>query len=549
MCSINTYENTKPTLCKITIMTTGTRGDIQPYVAIAIALKRAGYAVRILTQPSVTHRKLCKDFGLEHVPFGIDTDAFMRDDEACRTSMETGDVLKFFKCLAGLVSNSPEACCKPFYDEVITGKHRPNLLIVSFLNRYFGLYAKHVLNIPTIEIKMQHWIFDDPSRAPMGMPTLPLGLHKLIQTKLMIPQDYNNFRGFDKCIAKIIDSKATTAIRIEDFLLYDQWFESEVNHSPLLPILITQSPLFKEILCPQLPISPNFRFVGPTIIETTDQVGGDAPSFGGNSSKKKLEDFLTLDVARKPIYMGWGSMLRKSTHEMVLFTVKVLRNSNQRGIVLGGLAGLTMELLKEAVASSNTATNDDGHQILEYAKENILFVDKAPHEWLFPQVSLTVHHGGAGTTNSALRAGVPTIVTPVFGDQYDNSFIVQKLGVGFGFDQKLQDIDANDLSKTINAVLNDPAITNRAKKVGAQLRKEHGCRVVVEEVETYWREIVTSGKFMTDVQDWKAATKEIKSCNEKKTLRNHVAFGSALTVAIIAFLVKLNVIEKTSATI
>merc|ERR1719469_627437 len=195
-------------------------------------------------------------------------------------------------------------------------------------------------------------------------------------------------------------------------------------------------------------------------------------------------------------------MIRKSTQEMALFAVEVLMMSNKRGIVLGGSAGLSMKVLKDAVAAGKATNDDDATKIIDYAKDNILFVDKAPHEWLFPQVSLTVHHGGAGTTNSALRAGAPTIVTPVFGDQYDNSFIVQKLGVGFGFDQKLQDIDANNLSKTINAVLNDPAIMNRAEKVGAQLRKEHGSRVVVEEVETYWREIVTSGKFMTDVQDW-----------------------------------------------
>merc|ERR1719491_1851825 len=212
--------------------------------------------------------------------------------------------------------------------------------------------------------------------------------------------------------------------------------------------------------------------------------------------------------------------------------------SNKRGIILGGSAGLSMEVLEDAVAASNDTNNDYGEQILEYAKENILFVDKAPHEWLFPQVSLTVHHGGAGTTNSALRAGVPTIVTPVFADQYDQAFVVQKLGAGFGFDKKLQDIDANDLSKTIDAVLKDPAIGNRAKQVGAKLRNENGCKAIVEEVETYWRETVTSGTFMTDVQNCKAATKELKSSNEKKTLRNRVAVGSALAVAIIAFLVK-----------
>ena len=137
---------------------------------------------------------------------------------------------------------------------------------------------------------------------------------------------------------------------------------------------------------------------------------------------------------------------------------------------------------------------------------------------------------------AALRAGVPTIVTPVFVDQYDNSFVVQKLRVGVGFEQQLQKIDAKDLSKAIDAVSNDPAMVMRAKKLGEEMRKECGCRAIVEEVEKYWIEDVTTGRFLADIRDWKSATKEMKSGNERNSLRNRVVLGSAWAVAIIAFL-------------
>eukprot|EP00555_Chaetoceros_dichaeta_P013853 CAMPEP_0198272338 /NCGR_PEP_ID=MMETSP1447-20131203/52810_1 /TAXON_ID=420782 /ORGANISM="Chaetoceros dichaeta, Strain CCMP1751" /LENGTH=58 /DNA_ID=CAMNT_0043965457 /DNA_START=110 /DNA_END=283 /DNA_ORIENTATION=+ len=58
MSNINT--NKKPPLKKVTIMTIGSRGDIQPFVAIGIALKRAGYAVRVMTAPSETHAMLLR---------------------------------------------------------------------------------------------------------------------------------------------------------------------------------------------------------------------------------------------------------------------------------------------------------------------------------------------------------------------------------------------------------------------------------------------------------------------------------------------------------
>jgi hypothetical protein len=501
-------ENRNTTLRKVTIITTGSRGDIQPFVAIGIALKKAGYAVRVLTHPSETHTMILNDFGLEHVPFGIDCDRFMQQDKGARTSMETGDTINFFKCIAELLSNNTLAVCTPFHDELIgEGKHRPDLLIVSYLNRYFGLYAKHVLKIPTIEIKLQHWVFDDPSRAPMGMPTLPLGMHKFIETKLMAPQDYKVFQKLHECIADIMkDRKAITEssiVRLDEFLLYDQWLESLVKHSPLLPLFISQSLLFKDILCPTLPSLSKVKYVGPAIIETTDQMCG-FQSFGDESERKIMQEFIDK---QKPVYMGWGSMIRKSTHEMVLFAVEALMLSNQRGIILGGMAGLSMQVLKDAVAG-----NVNSQQIIDYAKENVLFVDKAPHEWLFPQVSLTVHHGGAGTLNATLRAGVPTIVTPIFGDQYDNSHVVQNLGVGVGFELQLQKITANDLSDAINAVLNDSSMATRAKEVGGQVRKECGCRAIVEEVEKFWKENVRTGSFSKEINNWKSATQKNEIC-------------------------------------
>jgi hypothetical protein len=136
-----------------------------------------------------------------------------------------------------------------------------------------------------------------------------------------------------------------------------------------------------------------------------------------------------------------------------------------------------------------------------------------------------------------LRAGVPTIVTPVFGDQYDNSFAVQNLGVGVGFEHQLQKIGATELSEAIDAVLSDPAVEAKAKQLGEEMRSQSGRGAVLEEVERYWNEDVLSGRFLADVNDWKSVTQARKSENQKKALRNRVALGCAMAVATIAFLV------------
>lgn len=420
MCKIDTTSNgAPPKLRKVTIMTAGSRGDVQPFVAIGIALKKAGYSVRVMTNPSETHATLLNDFGLEHVPVGPDADKLLREDVQCRKAMETGNSLEFFKLVSEIVENDREIICQPFYDEMLAhdGENRPDLFIVSFLCRYFGVYTKHVLKIPTMEIDLQFFAFDIPTRAPMGFPTLPFGMHKFILTQVIIPQDYKKFNKFDKCLAEIIafsstkekaisatntsssstSSITTTTTRLEDFLLYDQLVESEINHSPLLPMIICQSPFFRDILHPSIR-NKNIKFVGPAIIEKSDQTRGDTQSFG-NESRNRIEAFIASDIARKPIYMGWGSMIHKSKEEMAIFAVDALMMSNQRGIILGGSAGLNMEALEHAIACRKVTSDDYGKKLMEYAKVNVIFVEKASHEWLFPKVSMTVHHGGAGTTN------------------------------------------------------------------------------------------------------------------------------------------------------
>lgn len=124
---------------------------------------------------------------------------------------------------------------------------------------------------------------------------------------------------------------------------------------------------------------------------------------------------------------------------------------------------------------------------------------------------------------------------------------MQSLGVGIGFEEQLLKIDATSLSKAIDTVTNDPAFAKRAKEVGDQARKECGCQAILEEVERFWTEDVITGKFFEDIKDWKVATKEMKSKNERKALRSrvtrlfqstkHVVFVSALVVASIAFFV------------
>ena len=260
-------------------------------------------------------------------------------------------------------------------------------------------------------------------------------------------------------------------------------------HRPQDTVIIAQSPQVAQALYPDAPSKLNF--VGAFVMDAGAQTGTgssatdddnkhgtgngeldrqsssligeqDGGVFGGRATLAAIREFIDRDLDRKPIYMGWGSMTCKSPEHMVQLCIKALEYSGHRGIVLGGWARLSLELL-ESVCSNR--------QMIDYAKANVLFVAKAPHEWLFPRVACAVHHGGAGTTNAALRAGIPQVITPVWLDQYNHAQLVEKLGVGIGTKQ-FQRLNAMDLAGAITDTL---MTRHRTAKVGDAERATDGC--------------------------------------------------------------------------
>src|SRR5439155_25864439 len=98
----------------------------------------------------------------------------------------------------------------------------------------------------------------------------------------------------------------------------------------------------------------------------------------------RLSDF--LEAGPPPVYVGFGSMHNRDAERVTELVVEALKLSGQRGILFTGWNGLG------AVAGSDRL----------FALES-----DTPHDWLFPRMAAVVHHGGAGTTAAALRAGVP----------------------------------------------------------------------------------------------------------------------------------------------
>jgi UDP:flavonoid glycosyltransferase YjiC (YdhE family) len=110
-------------------------------------------------------------------------------------------------------------------------------------------------------------------------------------------------------------------------------------------------------------------------------------------------------------------------------------------------------------------------------------VDSVPFAWLFPRMAAVVHHGGAGTTAAGLRAGVPSIVVPFFGDQPYWGRRVAELGVGPApIPRKRLTVEV--LAGAIDRAVTDPVLRRRAAELGTKIRAEDGVARAVAVVNT-----------------------------------------------------------------
>src|SRR5262249_11425584 len=111
---------------------------------------------------------------------------------------------------------------------------------------------------------------------------------------------------------------------------------------------------------------------------------------------------------------------------------------------------------------------------------NVFLIGDTPHDWLFPRCRAVCHHGGAGTTAAGLRAGLPTVVVPSFGDQFFWGQVVADTGAG-PQPIPIDHLDSTALAEAF-AACGQPQIREQARVLGVQLRETDGAELVVQSV-------------------------------------------------------------------
>ena len=107
------------------------------------------------------------------------------------------------------------------------------------------------------------------------------------------------------------------------------------------------------------------------------------------------------------------------------------------------------------------------------SSDDVLVVRDIPHDWLFPRTAAVVHHGGAGTTAAGLRAGRPTLICPVLGDQGFWAERVYSLGAG-PRPIPIRRLTTANLTERLNQLLTEPRYRATADSIGEAIRSEDG---------------------------------------------------------------------------
>ena len=403
----------------ITILTTGSRGDTQPYIALGMELKKAGQHVRVAAFEN--YASFVRSHGLEFIPIKGDV-ALVAASDSARGAMKADNPLKLILSFNKLKYHVFDLQ-NDFFDACAGSD-----AIVYHPGAPIGYFAAQYLKIPSIL-------------------ATPFPMTPTVEYPALIFYDMIRLGGgFNFATHKIFEQVMWLASRSA----VKQFWKKKFGEAP------------ENFVCP---FGRQNTRINPTVISCSNYVfprPKDWSEYVHGSGYWFLEEAIDwkpsnelLDFIQRgtpPVYVGFGSIgdptLATQTTGLV---IEALKRSGQRGVLATGWSGLSK---------------------IENIPEGLFILESAPHSWLFPRMAAVVHHGGAGTTAAGLNAGVPSIIIPHSNDQFAWGRRVHELGVGSKPIPRNK-LSVERLADAIKSVLSKD-IKEAARDLGIKIRGENG---------------------------------------------------------------------------
>ncbi|KAG6941510.1 hypothetical protein JG687_00019601, partial [Phytophthora cactorum] len=441
----------RPPAMQICIMIVGTRGDVQPFLAIAKRLQQDGHRVRLATHK--IYRDFITNHGVEFYPLGGDP------KELAAYMVKTGgrlipplkletlqkDVPRQMQILEDILMSTWPAVSAPDPDGKapgVPGSPFRAQAIISNPVTYGHIHVAEKLGVPLHIMFPQPWV---PTVAfPHPMSNLPY------QDK---PQkrNYLSYKLVDLLMWETTERIVNTFR--SDVLGLSRIRKGGRGREMLLDLDIPHSFMWSPSLVPKpFDWGDLYDIVGTVTLKTEDS---------SYTASPELEAFVGNDGG--PIFVGFGSMVLEDPRATTKMIIEAAKQANVRVLIQSSWTDMTGDI---------------------EIPDNVFFIGNCPHDWLLPRCSAVVHHGGAGTTAGGLLAGKPTFIVSFFGDQPFWGRAVVKAGVG------VDPCPINELTtKKLRAAfeeLQSPFLRNRAQRLQQRMQTEDGAE---EAVKTFYRHL------------------------------------------------------------
>ncbi|SCV03061.1 LANO_0G01904g1_1 [Lachancea nothofagi CBS 11611] len=410
---------------KFGLLTIGSRGDVQPYIALGKGLLKEGHRVTIITHAEFGD--WIKSYGLDFKEIAgnpAELMSLMVQHGSMNVGMLREASSRFRGWITKLLETSWSAC--------------QNLdILIESPSAMAGIHIAEALMIPYFRA------FTMPWTRTRAYP------HAFIVPDQKRGGNYNFFTHvlFENIFWKGIGGQVNKW-RIETLGLGKT--NLDLMQQNKVPFLYNISP---AIFAPSVDFSEWVKVTGYWFLDAKDDFEPPAA----------LIEFIARakTTGKKLVYIGFGSIVISDPKKMTRAVVDAVLEADVFCVLNKGWS--------DRLEGESEGKAEEEFPSCIYSSGSV------PHDWLFPQVDAAVHHGGSGTTGATLRAGLPTVIKPFFGDQFFYAGRVEDIGAGIS----LKKLNSKTLSRALKEVTTNSRIVKKAQQIKREISKENGVHVAI----------------------------------------------------------------------